>query len=714
MTAPAAKSPTWHRVYYALGAFNVVSVLAAIALSYIAMSGFSESIAVNEEWADRLGHYSELAQMASRADAPGNDVFETQDVDGEVAHLATYRAAFERDYQAAVDELTRNTSPTVSAPLIGKLAAAHAAFELMMHEADLTFAAFRGNDRGAAGQHMAAMDRQFSVTSEALTALLSEVRNLQQSHFAHQEAQSGSLRVLEYLLAGLVVLIVAAIVAYGRKLAMVFAKQQATIDARNRDMRLVLDHVAQGFLTINSHGVISNERSAVVDRWFGVAGPDTTLPELLCNRCPGFAASLELGLGELREDIMPAALVLDQLPRRFDLATRIYDVAYTPIHPGAGSSQTEGGEAGAGKAPARIEQLLVVISDVTELVAREISDREQGEMVRIFQRISVDRSGVEEFLLEAGSLVTQLRDEQDPVVQKRIVHTLKGNCAIYGLSSYATLAQHIEAELSDTGGGLLPEQRATLEDVWRQAMHRVAGLLGSARRDVLEVDPRELDAAIQLSTSRELSSMLESWRREPVSRRFDRLATQVAEVARRLGKPEPTVDIRSNGIRMEAAGRTAFWAAMIHVVRNAVDHGIEDEQARVAAGKPSRGQIVLSAMSDCGRLVLRVADDGRGIDWEQVRARARAMGLPCATARDLSDAVFHDGLSTRDSVSELSGRGVGLAALAEVVAQLGGEVSVESTAGRGTTVIFTFDEAASQRVGVGPRSRLSSLVPQFS
>src|ERR1700755_2675118 len=101
MSTNMTKCPTWHRVYYALGAFNVVSVLAAIALSYTAMSGFSASIAVNQEWAHRLGQYSDLAQLASRADAPANDVFENQDVDGEKARLAVSRQGFERAYQAA-------------------------------------------------------------------------------------------------------------------------------------------------------------------------------------------------------------------------------------------------------------------------------------------------------------------------------------------------------------------------------------------------------------------------------------------------------------------------------------------------------------------------------------------------------------------------------------------------------------------------------------
>jgi signal transduction histidine kinase len=691
---PATRSAGWHRVYYALGAFNVVSVLAAIALSYTAMSGYSGSIAVNEAWAARLGRYQELARTASRADAPGNDVFENRDVDGERAHLATSRRQFVHDLQAAYDELA-HTSPALAAPQIARLGEAGAAFTAMMAEAERIFAAFRDHDHDGAGHHMAAMDRHFSHASETLGMLIADVRAIQRAQFLHQESDAGRLHTMQYLLGCVVLLIVAAIIAYGRKLALVFARQQATIDARNRDLRLVLDHVAQGFLTIDLHGVMSNERSAILDRWFGVPAPGGSLQDLLEPRCPEAAAMIELGLGSLRDDFMPPEVVLDQLPHRLELAARIYDVAFLPI------------------LAEPLAQLLVVVSDVTELVAREVADREQGEMVRIFQRISVDRSGVEEFLLEAGRLVTQLRDEQDPVVQKRIVHTLKGNCAIYGLSSYAAVAQRVESELADTGDGLSPAQRHLLEELWRRAMHRVASLLGNARRDVIEIDPGELATAAALATGPELAALLDSWRREPVVRRFERLALQVTEVARRVGKPEPTIEIHGNGIRMQAEGRTAFWAAMIHVVRNAVDHGIEDEATRLAAGKPAHGQVVLTATRAAGRVVLRVSDDGRGIDWDAIRARAAVMGLPCTSPRELTDVIFRDGLTTRETATEISGRGVGLAALAQVVAQLGGEIGVESAPGRGTTVSFAFDEAASELPGPGPRPRTSSLLPQF-
>ena len=686
---------TWHRIYYALGAFNVVSVVIAIALSYRAMAGFSASIAVNEAWAVRVGDYAALGHAASAADAPGNDVFESGDLEGETARLAEARRAFETSALAAATELASEVPFEVRAPLEISLARARAAFSRMMLEAEQIFAAFRRHDRESAGRHMAAMDRQFSATSSFLAQLVASVRALQQAQFVGQEAESASLRAFQYVLVVLVLLIVAAVVAYGRKLARVFATHQALIASKNRDMRLVLDHAIQGFLTIDLDGVMANERSAAADRWFGAPAPGTTLCTHLGDECAVFCQMLALGLDELRAASLPLELVLEQLPRRFVRTGSTYDVTYTPV---ATSDQTD--------------RLLVMITDVTERLARERAEAEQREMLYIFQQISVDRAGVEEFLLEAGTLVTELRTQQDPVVQKRLVHTLKGNCAVYGLTSYVALAQDIESELAGSEAGLTPAQRMTLVELWRETMKRVAELLGGARRGTVEIDVRDI-AMARLSASPELATMLDSWSREPVARRFERLAIQVKATAQRVGKPAPRIDIRGSGIRLDADGWTSFWAAMVHVVRNSIDHGIESEEERVLAGKSPMGNLTMEAGREQGQFMIKIRDDGRGIDWERVRERARRLGLPCDTRRELADALFHDGVSTRDQVSELSGRGVGLSALADVVAELGGRIAVDSEPSRGTTMTFWFPEAVIAHTRERQRAR-SSLIPQFS
>jgi two-component system, chemotaxis family, sensor kinase CheA len=119
---------------------------------------------------------------------------------------------------------------------------------------------------------------------------------------------------------------------------------------------------------------------------------------------------------------------------------------------------------------------------------------------------------------------------------------------------------------------------------------------------------------------------------------------------------------------------------------------LEDTSDRAAAGKPAAGRIVLGARRTNTQIQFWVEDDGRGIDWEKVKAVAERLGLPHRTREDLIEVLFADGLTTREEVTDLSGRGVGLAALRQSVNALHGVVSVDSVQGRGTTFRFTFDE----------------------
>lgn len=474
------------------------------------------------------------------------------------------------------------------------------------------------------------------------------------------------------------------------------------LDERNRGMRLVLDNVVQGFITVGIDGIMSPERSAIVDRWFGTPEPGVRFSSYMEPSAPKYGGWFDMGLSELRDDIMPAELVLDQFPKRFEAGHRTFDVTYTPIHNGD-----------------KIDRLLVIMSDVTETLSRERAEREQKELVGLFQRISVDRTGVEEFLMEAGGLVGAIRSETDAVVQQRLVHTLKGNCAIYGLESYAELAHEIESNLVEHKDGLSADQRASLVSVWKEAMRRVGRLLGSSRRDVIEIDRSELDALAARAqagvSSTELVTAFADWSREPIERRLERLARQATSVARRLGKPEPKIEIAGHGVRLDPEGWSSYWAAMVHVVRNAVDHGLEDAETRTLAGKPEAGTVELSAQRVNGQLVISVRDDGGGVRWDKVMQKAKAAGLPHHTHEDLVEALFSDGISTRDQASDVSGRGVGLAALRQVVRDLGGTIEVESSLGQGTQFRFTFEERSVITLAARtPRAPMTSLVPNFS
>lgn len=489
---------------------------------------------------------------------------------------------------------------------------------------------------------------------------------------------------------------------YARNLERKVDERTKELDERNVGMRLVLDNVAQGFITIDLQGKMANERSAIVDTWFGTPASDSTLSDYLRTKAPRFVSQLDMGLTELRDGIMPVELLLYQLPSRFSAGERTFEATYTPI--------------GNPEAP---ERLLVIVSDVTAAVARERAEREQKELITLFQRIANDRSGVEEFLMEAAHLVGALRDEQDPVVQQRLVHTLKGNCAMYGLEAYAELAHQVENDLIERGAALDSVQRGALVDAWKRTIARIGWLLGGQKRNVVTLDVAEIDSLAARTqagaVSREITATLADWKREPVYRRLERLARQSSAVAERLNKPQPKFEIEDHGIRLDGDALAPFWSAMVHVVRNALDHGVEDPETRLLAGKAEAGTIGLSARRLEGKLIISVRDDGQGVNWERVRDKARGHGLPSETRDDLIEALFSDGVSTKDEASDVSGRGVGLAALRQVVRELGGNIEVESVSHQGTVFRFVIDERRTSTASLtNVRRPRASLMPSLS
>jgi two-component system chemotaxis sensor kinase CheA len=133
-----------------------------------------------------------------------------------------------------------------------------------------------------------------------------------------------------------------------------------------------------------------------------------------------------------------------------------------------------------------------------------------------------------------------------------------------------------------------------------------------------------------------------------------------------------------------------------------MDHGLEDDDERRSAGKAVPGTIALSVRVDGAEVVVEVRDDGRGIDWERVRQRASERNLPSESRAELERALFTEKFSTRDRVTLVSGRGVGLSAVHHVVTAMGGRIELESEPGVGTTCRFRFAASALLRPSLLP------------
>ena len=148
--------------------------------------------------------------------------------------------------------------------------------------------------------------------------------------------------------------------------------------------------------------------------------------------------------------------------------------------------------------------------------------------------------------------------------------------------------------------------------------------------------------------------------------------------------PDLMYSIDAGNVRLEPQRFMGLWSELVHVVRNAVDHGLETPDERRAAGKPPRPRLRFRARADAEHLIIELEDDGRGISWDAVRRAAAAGGLPSATPEDLTRALLAPGITTRGEVTTTSGRGMGLAAVRERVESLGGRITVTSTLGQGT------------------------------
>ena len=199
---------------------------------------------------------------------------------------------------------------------------------------------------------------------------------------------------------------------------------------------------------------------------------------------------------------------------------------------------------------------------------------------------------------------------------------------------------------------------------------------------------------------RELRAVRESAERLrllPARAMFHALERTTRDAALSVGK-RVSFEATGGDVRLEASAVASLQQALVQLVRNAVAHGIETERDRAAAGKPPSGSIRISVERRGSRVAIVCSDDGRGIDVEAVRRALQRRGMGASQAAGLSGAevvqrLFGSGVSTSSAVTEIAGRGVGLDVVREVAATLGGEVSVQTDAARGTTVELTMPVA---------------------
>jgi signal transduction histidine kinase len=472
--------------------------------------------------------------------------------------------------------------------------------------------------------------------------------------------------------------------------------RERRLNVRNRDLKLILDSVEQGFLTTGIDGKLFAERSAIVETWAGELPADAKLWDLINRIDPLGGKWLKSGWEQVADQILPLEVALEQLPKRLTRREQHFSLKYHPV--------IVDGE---------LERIVVVLTDITAELARQRALAEQQEFAALVDQFVRDRRAFHAFWQEASALVEKIvtPDAQGEALRRNI-HTLKGNTRFFGLGRVSALCHDLESAMADRGDYVLTErEKLSLNELWESLRSRIEPLMRGATV-FLEVSREQYEQLLDAFSRREplekLEQLVHDLRCEPIATRLEHAKRLLEVGAKQLGKTPPRVELEHGNLRVPPGPWAPFWSIFAHVLNNAMDHGLESDEQRRAAGKSVPGTIGLAVRLSGGEILVEVRDDGSGIDWERVREQAEARNLPCQTRADLERALFADSFSTRERVSQVSGRGVGLAAVRHVVSAMGGRIELESTLGAGTTWRFHFPESSLTYAHAAASGRASS------
>jgi two-component system chemotaxis sensor kinase CheA len=468
------------------------------------------------------------------------------------------------------------------------------------------------------------------------------------------------------------------------------ADLERNVRERTEALRSMLDLSGQGFLSFGKDYRVEPEYSRECEQFFDRRIEGLDVSELLF-RDPKEAEDFRSGTSLIFDGKAKPEVVFDILDHETMAHSRSLRIDYRMI--------TD-------------ERIMCVLTDTTNERALEDRTRQENERRSIIMKSVTNRDYFASFVREAGELMDELTlyERKAPTEVElreimRTIHTFKGNASFFDFSLTHEVATDFENHIADS---LALEEEASMkeltidlkrayytelqiinETLGKQWMNQADGVV-VPRRDYMKI---ERYVKTRYSKDARLGLVIERYRRLPLSYLFARFPDMAKALSERLGKRLKPLVIEGGDFLVLPERFRRLVDSMVHLVRNAVDHGIEPPYEREVHQKEEAGQISIHLGQTGNAITVVFSDDGRGISLSSVESRARELGLLNGRT-ELSDQeilglIFADQFSTAEEVGDISGRGVGLAAVRHEVERLHARISVATRLNEGTSFEIT-------------------------
>lgn len=466
------------------------------------------------------------------------------------------------------------------------------------------------------------------------------------------------------------------------------AEEVSRIHKQNKE---ILDNLRSGFFTVKSDLVVGKTTSKACDDLFAGEIAEKKIGNIL-NLNNGKEEHVQMVLEQLFENILPIEVNISLLPKQMETkGDKIIEFHYTPVCDDKGEPV----------------KLIIVATDVTEsvLAQREMMKKEalNRALINILNNFESFSTFISSFKEELAFLKTSSNVDD----LKRGLHTLKGNSSIFNLDSIFNRIHDMESDLLNLESDeeickKVQEYACELEEMMRQFILDNKSVL-QMEFDKEQVEQFKFNKAqiedlysliesLPEANQEKFTSILDQHKLVPISLFTAIYQNTVSKLMDKLGK-KIKFEVIGHDLRIEKKSYDNIFKNLIHAISNACDHGIEPPMEREEKKKLEEGSLELRFERTLNKeLNIYVKDDGRGINKDRLLELALTNGHITEQERDsmgeqdVLGLIFHDGLSTARQVSNVSGRGVGMAALKQAVEEKQGQILISSEEDKGSTI----------------------------